>query len=303
MAASVASTPTSGMKKSDSSSRLPRSNSGMSMVLKELNAKDTLDYRVQPVSADDGHVMSLWHDVPLCSEDVPGAMNFICEIPRCTRKKYEIATNEEATPIKQDEKKGKLREFKKGDIYFNYGCFPRTWEDPDFIHPDLVKEGVGGDNDPLDVCEIGLRIIPTGEVRAVKVLGVLCMIDDGEADWKVVAIDSADPWASRLNDIEDVDRELPGTLSNIREWFRTYKIPDGKPPNVFGLDEKFMNAEYTMHVIQETHNAWKTLVTDTSGTALKHNLSVPKLTDLDISEEEGNKDSGMVRKKFQKVTG
>ena len=24
-------------------------------------------------------------------------------------------------------------------------------------------------------------------------------------------------------------------LHNIREWFRTYKIPDGKPPNVFGL--------------------------------------------------------------------
>merc|ERR1711988_328647 len=218
-------------------------------------------------------------------------MNFICEIPRCTRKKYEIATNEEATPIKQDEKKGKLREFKKGDIYFNYGCFPRTWEDPDFIHPDLVKEGVGGDNDPLDVCEIGLRIIPTGEVKAVKVLGVLCMIDDGEADWKVVAIDATDPWAERLNDIEDGDKELPGCLHNIREWFRTYKIPDGKPPNVFGLDEKFMNAQYTMHVIEETHNAWKTLVIGNNGAALKHNLSVPKLSELASIEQ----DAGMVK--------
>jgi inorganic pyrophosphatase len=36
------------------------------------------------------------------------------------------------------------------------------------VHPDA---GVGGDNDPLDVCEIGLRIIPTGAVRRVKVLG------------------------------------------------------------------------------------------------------------------------------------
>lgn len=45
--------------------------------------------------------------------------------------------------------------------------------------------GVGGDNDPLDVCEIGLRQVPTGSVRQVKVLGVLCLIDDGEADWKV----------------------------------------------------------------------------------------------------------------------
>jgi hypothetical protein len=39
------------------------------------------------------------------------------------RKKYEIATDEEFTPIKQDTKKGELREFKKGDIYFNYGWY------------------------------------------------------------------------------------------------------------------------------------------------------------------------------------
>ena len=51
-------------------------------------------------------------------------------------------------------------QFKKGDIFFNYGCFPQTWEDPTFIHPDA--EGCRGDNDPLDVCEIGARIIPPG---------------------------------------------------------------------------------------------------------------------------------------------
>ena len=56
-------------------------------------------------------------------------------------------------------KKGVLREFKKGDIFFNYGCLPRTWEDPTFVHPDC---NVRGDNDPLDVCEIGLKIINPG---------------------------------------------------------------------------------------------------------------------------------------------
>ena len=55
-------------------------------------------------------------------------------------------------------------------------------QDPNHVAEDV---GVGGDNDPLDVCEIGLRQIPTGAVRQVKVLGVLCLIDDGEADWKV----------------------------------------------------------------------------------------------------------------------
>ena len=59
----------------------------------------------------------------------------------------------------------------------------------------------------------------------IQVLGVLCMIDEGEADWKVVAIDRTDPWAEQLNDIDDLDRLLPGLLDSIREWFRTYKIP------------------------------------------------------------------------------
>lgn len=53
-----------------------------------------------------------------------------------------------------------LAQFKKGDIFFNYGCFPQTWEDPTFVHPDA--DGTRGDNDPLDVCEIGARIIQPG---------------------------------------------------------------------------------------------------------------------------------------------
>ena len=36
----------------------------------------------------------------------------------------------------------------------------RTWEDPTFFHPDA--EGCRGDNDPVDVCEIGMRIVQPG---------------------------------------------------------------------------------------------------------------------------------------------
>ena len=138
------------------------------------------------------------------------------------------------------------------------GCFPQTWEDPTFIHPDA--NGCRGDNDPLDVCEIGARIIKPGSVRPVKVLGVLLMIDEGECDWKVVAIDADDKWAPFINNIQDVEEQLPGMLDAIREWYRTYKIPDGKPPNVFGLDEKFMDKEYAMGVIEECHHAWEELI-------------------------------------------
>ena len=45
--------------------------------------------------------------------------------------------------------------------------------------------GVSGDNDPLDVVEIGGKAHATGEIVRVKPLGVYAMIDDGELDWKV----------------------------------------------------------------------------------------------------------------------
>ena len=59
----------------------------------------------------------------------------------------------------------------------------------------------------------------------VFTLGTLCLIDEGEADWKMIGIHVADPWAPLLNDVEDVEEKLPGTIASIREWFRTYKIP------------------------------------------------------------------------------
>lgn len=49
---------------------------------------------------------------------------------------------------------------------------------------------------------------------------------------------------------------MTGTVDAIREWFRTYKIPDGKPENKFGLKGKCMDAAYAMKVIDETHHAW-----------------------------------------------
>ena len=39
------------------------------------------------------------------------------------------------------------------------------------------------------------------------------MIDDGELDWKVIAIHAEDPLAKELHDIHDVESKLHGTVS------------------------------------------------------------------------------------------
>lgn len=94
----------------------------------------------------------------------------------------------------------------------------------------------------------------------MKVLGILMMIDEGEADWKLITIDKDDKWAPFMNNIDDVEEQLPGLLDAIREWYRTYKIPDGKPPNTFGLDEKFMDKAYALEIMEECNHAWRELV-------------------------------------------
>ena len=33
------------------------------------------------------------------------------------------------------------------------------------------------------------------------------------------------------SDVEDLEKQLPGYLKATVEWFRLYKVPDGKPEN------------------------------------------------------------------------
>jgi len=234
---------------------------GGSFDIKHLSCATTgqprsLDYRVLFHYNDQGQLkqISPWHDIPLYSSD--GYVHMITEIPKFSRAKFEIATGENFNPIKQDTKNGKLREYIYGDMCFNYGALPQTWEDPHHITPDT---GYPGDNDPIDALEIGYRMLRTGSVTKVKVLGCLGMIDDDETDWKVICINVEDPLAEQLQDIADVERVLPGYITVMREWLRNYKTVDGKPQNRFALDEKALPRDYTMQVIQETHEFWKKL--------------------------------------------
>jgi inorganic pyrophosphatase len=138
------------------------------------------------------------------------------------------------------------------------GCLPQTWEDPNVEHP-VMK--CFGDDDPIDVVEIGGSALAMGSVKEVKALGVLAMIDDGELDWKVVAVATDDPLAEEYNDIDDVPAAVK---DGIREWFRWYKTPDDKPLNSFGYDEKFLDVAETKKIIEETNDSWKKLKADGS---------------------------------------
>lgn len=72
----------------------------------------------------------------------------------------------------------------------------QTWEDPSFISPHTNRKG---DNDPIDVIEIGSSVGTVGQIKQVKILGIIGLLDQDETDWKVVVIDANDPLFEKMN--------------------------------------------------------------------------------------------------------
>jgi len=241
---------------------------------RKIAAPNTLEHRIY--IEENGKPISPFHDIPLYANQEQTILNMIVEVPRWTNAKMEISKEETLNPIKQDIKKGKLRFVRncfphKGYLW-NYGAFPQTWEDPSVEHPETKAKG---DNDPLDVCEIGELVARPGDIKQVKVLGIMALLDEGETDWKVIVIDVKDPLANKLSDIEDVERHLPGLLRATNEWFRIYKIPDGKPENQFAFSGECKNKKYAMDIVRECAEAWERLIT---GKANKGEISLANST-------------------------
>ena len=65
-------------------------------------------------------------------------------------------------------------------------------------------------------------------------------------------------------------------ILGIREWFRWYKSPDGKPLNRYGLNERVLSSKEAIDIIVETNHYWKNLVS--GKTINKSNLWIPKVS-------------------------
>lgn len=249
---------------------------------KIVGARNSLNFRMYFLDQQN-KPLSPFHDIPLTAQSTTGAdFNMVVEIPRFSNAKLEICKELPANPIKQDVKKGQLRYVKNLFPYhgypWNYGAIPQTWEWPEHVDP---HTGAKGDNDPIDVIEIGSKLHATGDVIGVKVLGVMALLDEGETDWKVLAIDSTDPLASELNGLEDIERLMPGLLDTTRRWFCCYKVPDGKPENQFAFNGECKGRQFALDIIQESHGFWQKLKkgeVDAHGIQLSNEVGSESLT-------------------------
>lgn len=125
-----------------------------------------------------------------------------------------------------------------------YGFIPRTYCGERVR--DLCPGADSGDGDPMDVCVISERPIGRADILlTARVVGGLQMIDDGEADDKIVAVLAKDPIWSQVEDLVELPTAL---IDRLHHYFETYKLHSG--PDVSITIEKRYGREHAYRVIE-----------------------------------------------------
>ena len=162
-----------------------------------------------------------WHDVSPGNRS-PEIVNGIIEIPKGSRAKYEL-----------DKDSGLLilDRVIYSSVYYphNYGFIPQSY---------------GDDNDPIDILVLSqIEVVPLCIVPA-KVIGVMRMMDNDEADDKIIAVAERDMSVNHFNDIDELP---PHFIKEVKSFFEDYKKLENKTVIV----EDFQGRETALEIIEQ----------------------------------------------------
>lgn len=169
-------------------------------------------------------------------------MNVVIEIPAGTNAKWEVA--KDGNSVDWEIESGRPRVVQYLAYPGSYGMVPRT----------ALPKKLGGDGDPLDVLVLG-PAIERGSVVAVRPIGVLQMLDDGERDDKIVAVQTTGP-LSDARTLESLDTRYPGVREIVETWFSSYKGPGRMQA------EGWAEAETARATVQQASRYYQQSLTD-----------------------------------------
>ena len=178
-----------------------------------------------------------WHGISIGSNAPEIVRAFIEVIPSDTVK-YEVDKVSGYLKIDRPQKFSNI-------VPALYGFVPQTLCKDQVANYCMEKTGktdVVGDDDPLDICVLTEREVTHGNIIVNAIpIGGFRMIDNGEADDKIIAVLRKDEVYGEWKDIND----LPETILNrLQHYFLTYKqLPGqrGEPTceitHVYGREE------------------------------------------------------------------
>ena len=168
-----------------------------------------------------------WHGLET-GEDPPTIVNAFIEVTSFDAIKYEVDKLTGYMRVDRPQRSSSMPPSL-------YGFIPRTYCGKRI--GGLSKHTDKGDGDPLDICVLSERPIDRAEViLSAKVIGGLHMIDQGEADDKIISVLSNDRYYKDVDDLHDLPEVL---IERLRHYFGTYKLIPGKSENDLFVDGVF----------------------------------------------------------------
>ena len=166
-----------------------------------------------------------WHGVDV-GEEAPAVVNSYIEMTPTDTIKYELDKKSGLLIVDRPQKYSSMPPMLYGLIPQTY-CHNRTAE---FCIEKTGRKDIIGDNDPLDICVLTERPISSGNILVpAVVIGGFRMIDNNEADDKIIAFLKGDMVYGEWQDISDVPVRL---LERLKHYFLTYKDIPGTEKHV-----------------------------------------------------------------------
>ncbi len=165
-----------------------------------------------------------WHGVPI-GDGAPDEVTVFVEIVPRDTVKYEVDKETGYLKIDRPQQYSNV-------VPANYGFIPQTYCSERIASLARAKTDIeirDGDGDPLDILVLSEHHIPRGDIiLKARPIGGFCLVDDNEADDKIIAVLKGDKVFEQYKEIS----ELPtGILERFEHYFLTYKsLPDA--PNV-----------------------------------------------------------------------